>query len=398
MNIYINLITSIRALRRNKLRSSLSMIGIIIGISSVIAMVGLGKSAESVIDQKIKTYGVNAMSVELKENRSFSESDLVKIPQYVPQVRYITPMESIGEKDIKSIHKYRQNRLHAQTYFANEDYFNIQMRGVSSGRQITDSDVRSSAKVAVIGINTAEKLFGTEDPIGKIITIGDNSFTVIGILEKKGEALSGRDFDNMSVIPYTTGLKRFRNKPDFNEIHLATYSEYDTEEAKKQLTSYMIHRFSLSGKAKKSFIISTSQDKLQMAQDITLALSILLAGVASISLFVGGVGIMNIMLVSVTERTREIGIRMAIGARENDIMLQFLFESILLSSIGGAAGIILGIGLYFGITYKVQWPFSLSVISVVGPFLFSSAIGIFFGYYPSKKASRLKPIDALKYE
>ena len=398
MNIYINTITAVRALRRNKLRSGLSMIGIIIGISSVIAMMGLGNSARLAVEERIYSYGVNAMSIKLKNNRYFSSTDIITMARYIPQIRYITPMDYVSEKDIRSIHRYRQKNYRARIYFTNEDYFYMQTRSIRSGRLFNEHDILSSARVAVIGTTVEKKLFGHDDPVGKIITINNNPFTVIGVMDEKGEALSGRDFDNITVIPYTSGLQRFNSSASFNEINISTYHDYEIKKAKELVTKYVTQKYLQGSNIKSSLKISTSDDKLKMAQDITKALSILLAGIASISLFVGGVGIMNIMLVSVTERTREIGIRMAIGAKKADIMLQFLLEAVFLSSFGGSGGILLGIGLYYAVTYFVQWPFIFSMFSIAVSFLFSAAVGIFFGYYPSRRAADLKPIDALKYE
>ena len=399
MKVRINTVTAFRALRRNKLRSGLSMIGIIIGISSVIAMMGLGSSAKIAVEEKIYSYGSNAMSVELKKGKQFSTSDLAVIMNYIPQIKNITPVDTTSEKNVKTIHRYRQNNLRARIYFTNADYFTIQGRTSSEGRLFTETDVKSFAKVVVIGIKVKEKLFGKTDPLGEVITINNIPFTVIGVLNKKGEALSGRDFDSMTVIPYTSGLQRFENTATFNTINLSTDYGYEIPQVKILITNHLLQKFFPGNTNPKNLIvISTSDDKLKLARDVTVALTALLAGIAAISLFVGGVGIMNIMLVSVTERTREIGIRMAIGAKKADIMLQFLLEAFFLTVIGGIGGIVLGMGLYYLIIYITEWPFIFSVFPIALAFFFSAAVGIFFGYYPSKKAAQLKPIEALKYE
>ena len=393
MKVKINTITAVRALRRNKLRAGLSMIGVVIGISSVIAMMGLGSSASIAVQEKIQSYGSNAMEVKLQGGKDFLSTDLSMMKAYIPQIKYITPFDYIGEKDIKSIHKYRGRNHRARILFASEEYFPIQNRNAKRGRLFTYNDVNSMAKVAVIGQTVVKKLFDGDDPIDKIITINNLPFTVIGVLNEKGEALSGRDFDNITVIPYTSGLQRFENKTTFDTINLSTNYGYEVIQVKQQITAYI-----LQNKPQVFANVSTSYDKLKMARDITNALSILLAGIAAISLFVGGVGIMNIMLVSVTERTREIGIRMAIGAKKVDIMLQFLLESFFLCAVGGVLGVLFGIGIYYTVTYIVEWPFILSPLYIAVALSFSAVVGLFFGYYPSKRAAELKPIDALKYE
>ena len=399
MKIKLNTITAVRALRRNKLRAGLSMIGIVIGISSVIAMMGLGSSASIVVQDRINSYGPNAMEVKLLRGKNFTVTDLLLMKTYIPQIQYITPLEYMGEKNIETLHRYRGKRHRARIYFTNEEYFLLQNRSIELGRLFTYSDVNSTAKVVVIGQTVMKKLFDGDDPIGKIITINNFPFTVIGVLNERGEAISGRDFDNITVVPYTSGLQRFENKSTFGTINLSTNYGYEVVQAKQQITAYVLQRFFPGITNPKGFVnISTSDDKLEMAKYITNALSILLAGIASISLFVGGVGIMNVMLVSVTERTREIGIRMAIGAKKADIMLQFLLESFFLCIVGGILGVFFGIGIYYVAAYIVQWPFILSPVYVIISLAFSAIVGIFFGYYPSKRAAELEPIEALKYE
>ncbi|MCL1911026.1 MAG: ABC transporter permease [Leptospirales bacterium] len=375
------------------------MIGIVIGISSVIAMMGLGSSASVAVQDKILSYGANAMEVKLLRGKNFLSTDLYMIKTYMPQIKHITPLDYINEKDVVSIHRYLKKNHRAHIYFTNEEYFPIQNRDAGLGRLFTHSDVSSTAKVAVIGQTVMKKLFGGDDPIGKIITINNFPFTVIGVLNEKGEALSGRDFDNVTIIPYTSGFLRFEGAI-FNKVNLSTNYSYEIPQAKQQITAYVLQRFfsGITNNPKGFVDVSTSDDKLKMARYIANALSILLAGIAAISLFVGGVGIMNIMLVSVTERTREIGIRMAIGAKKADIMLQFLLESFFLCTVGGVLGVILGIGGYYAVVYIVGWPFMFSPVYVIISLAFSAAVGIFFGYYPSKRAAELKPIDALKYE
>ncbi|MDR3237480.1 MAG: ABC transporter permease, partial [Spirochaetia bacterium] len=270
MKVRINIITAARALRRNKLRAGLSMIGIIIGISSVIAMMGLGSSANIAINDKIHSYGSNAMAIQILRGKNFSSNDMLTMKQYMPQIKYITPVSGTSEKDAISIHRYRQKNHKALLYFTSEDYFFIQGRKAASGRLFTDNDIKSSAKVAVIGTTVLNKLFAGAAPIGKIITINNFPFTVIGVLDKKGEALSGRDFDNITVIPYTSGLQRFENKTTFDTINVSTNYAYEIVQVKQQITNYILRKYFPGSDNPKGFIeITTSDDKLKMARDIT---------------------------------------------------------------------------------------------------------------------------------
>lgn len=250
----------------------------------------------------------------------------------------------------------------------------------------------------IIGNSVRTGIFGHINPIGKIILIQNIPFKVIGSLAEIGESFSGRDFDNLLVMPYTTAGIKIVGKKTLDQIYVAVHAENMIKETETGIRNYFRRVHSLSASSYDTFRIETSKEKLKLADYISTTLSYLLAGIASISLFVGGVGIMNIMLVSVSERTREIGIRMAIGAKRKDILMQFLVESVTLSSAGGAIGIAIGLIVYYFIVYFVSWPFLFSMISVIISFLFSSCVGIFFGYYPARKASKLAPIDALRYE
>ncbi len=399
MNIGINILTALRALKRNKMRSALTSIGIIIGISSVIAMIGLGSSAQIAVRDMVTSYGKNAIYVSLLKGKKFNANDLDAIRKLMAQIKYISPANYISEtRDASAIHYYRDKKHRAKIYLASEDFFPLQDRYAANGRLFTKREIDAFDKVIVIGQTVANKLFFSEDPLNKQIMINNSTYRVIGVLDKKGEAIGGEDFDNYSVIPYTIGMQRFKSSSGFSSIFVSVENDADLPQLEKVLVEYCKQRFSLVSESTSELKISKSEDRLKIADDITGALSMLLAGIASISLFVGGVGIMNIMLVSVTERTREIGIRMAIGAKRRDIMFQFLLESIVLSGLGGVFGVILGLLIYFTVTYAIHWPFIFSVSAVFISVGFSAAVGIFFGYYPSKKASNLKPIDALRYE
>jgi putative ABC transport system permease protein len=398
MNIKNAIITAIRSLRRNKLRSMLTSIGIIIGVSSVILMIGLGSSARVEVKDKVTNYGENGISIEVKPGgKKIAHNDLETIKNEIYEVGLISPICYMPEKS--GLLRYRNNLTHAKMWGVNNDYLKIKKRTVIEGRYFTEDDINSFSKVVIIGLTVKEKLFGNTDPVGEQILYNEIPLQVIGVLNRAGKAFSGNDFDNEIMIPHTTAnIRIFGRRNVYNEVLLATKEESMLDSAETQLIHYLRRVHNLREDAEDDFWINTSKQKLKMTEDITRALSMLLAGIASISLFVGGVGIMNIMLVSVTERTREIGIRMAIGAKKRDVLFQFLIEAVTLTSAGGAIGIFLGLLIYLIIVMALKWVFIFSFLSVLLSFVFSTAVGVFFGYYPAKKASNLKPIEALKYE
>ncbi len=398
MNFFINIVTSIRAIQKNKLRSILTSVGIIIGISSVIAMFGIGTSARLAVREQLFSYGKNAMLFELKRGKRITEEDIKKLRSYIPQIEYITPVRSEPPNRGSNLHEYNGRNHRSWCWSVGLDYFPLKGRNIRSGRLFTKDEIKAYAKVIVIGETVEEKLFGQEQAVGKRVNLNNGVYTVIGVLEPKGKAISGEDFDNITLIPYTTGYKLFENRDYISELYVSSKEAEDIFLVRDMIKRYFIQKYNLTDNVKRYFEISTSQDRLQMANQISASLTILLAGVASISLIVGGIGIMNIMLVSVTERTREIGIRMAIGARKSDIMLQFLLEAIVLSCFGGAFGVLLGLGLYYFVTVIAGWKFIFSYFAIITSVVFSAGVGIFFGYFPSKKAAGLNPIDALRHE
>jgi len=374
------------------MRSALTSVGIIIGVSSVIIMVGMGSSARIAVKSKITTYGTNAMSI-YDSKRPLSTRDIDNL-RTLFQVKFISPV--LYDTYIPT--KFMSKNMLSRIFGVNVDFFHIKEWNLLYGRYFTDIEIRSFAKVVIIGETVRQELFGTQNPIGKTIIIRNVPFQVVGVLVEMGQAFSGRDFDNLMIVPYTTcGVKLF-NRRGFDEIYVATHTESMVDETVELVEQYFRRVHSIPHGSPNDFKIKTSKEKLTVANEISNTLSILLAGIASISLFVGGVGIMNIMLVSVSERTREIGIRMAIGAKRRDILLQFLIESVTLSSVGGIVGIALGLAVYYVIIYFVKWPFLFSAFSVLISFFFAFAVGIFFGFYPARKASNLKPIEALRYE
>jgi putative ABC transport system permease protein len=397
MNLRNILITALRALSKNKLRSALTSIGIIIGISSVIVMVGMGNSARVEVREKVVSYGANAFMVYLSGGRTgkwLIDADLVTLRKYFSDIEYISPYQSRNHSLVRYNNKNTRTRLEG----VSDEYFQIKSLKTQQGRSLIPFDISATAKVAVIGMTVKEDLFPDKNPVGEQILVEGVPLTIIGLLEYLPASFGGRDVNNVIDIPYTTFNIRFANRRSFDEIWVKSSADTDVGELGQSIMDYMIQKFNPPEKDRNLFQLSTSEDKLKTANDISNALAILLAGIASISLFVGGVGIMNIMLVSVTERTREIGIRMAIGAKKQDIMMQFLVESVILSLVGGVVGIILGLSLYGAITYFVDWPFIFSFFSVIVSVLFATMVGIFFGYYPAQKASDLKPIEALRFE
>lgn len=395
MNFKNLLLTALRALTKNKMRSALTSIGIIIGISSVIVMVGMGESAKIEVRGKVFTYGANALSVSTSRvGKYMNQSDLVELKKTFYQIELISPYL----KQRNQLIRYRNLKMTTDIEGVGSSYFDIKGKKCKSGRLFQDEDIDGTAKLAVVGSKVQDELFRGKNPVGEQILVGDVPLTVIGVLEYSGESFGGRDFDSIILLPYTTFNTRILNKRVFEEIYIKAVDENSVHEVGENVRTYLRAKFNIPGGQPDNIKVYTSDDKLKMANDISNALAILLAGIASISLFVGGVGIMNIMLVSVTERTREIGIRMAIGAKKKDIMLQFLIESVSLSLVGGIIGIILGLGVYGIIVYFVKWPYIFTLSAVVISVFFATAVGIFFGYYPAKKASELKPIEALKYE
>ena len=393
MNFDKIFLTATKALTKNKMQAALTSVGIIIGVSSVIIMIGIGNSAQITILDKIKTFGYNAIAVYGNQNR-FQESDLETIKNTFGNVKYTSPVCNPGRKLVTN----GRNHIESVLYGADNEYFLIKQRRIVSGREFTEHELYRADKVAIVGRTVVRELFTNSNPIGSRINIQTLPYTIIGILDSMGESFTEYDNDNEIIIPYTTANQKFYQRLYFTDFYVSVTHENSLDTAVGDIREFIRKKYHMSPTAEDTFSIYTSKEKMGMAEDISKALSILLAGVASISLLVGGIGIMNIMLVSVTERTREIGIRMAIGAKRKDILLQFLVESVTLSSGGGLVGIILGLTIYYIATLIVKWPFIFSFTAIFISFSFAAIVGIFFGFWPATKASKLKPIDALKFE
>jgi putative ABC transport system permease protein len=405
MRYLVILKVAFRALRRNKLRTVLTMLGIIIGVGAVIAMVALGRGAKDAVQARIAALGQNVIMVfSGSVNRggvysgyggagTLTVEDALAIEKEVPGVVAVSPESRFSGQIMVG-----NNNWNTEGRGEGVDYLLIRQWDLAEGSMFTEADVRSSAKVCILGKTTADKLFPNEDPVGKVIRIKNVPVTVLGVLKAKGASMFGSDQDDTVIAPYTTGMKRLAGVTMLSRINVQAESAERITEVQNGITELLRQRHRIQPGRDDDFMMRSQQELAETQTATADSMTALLAGVAIISLIVGGIGIMNIMLVSVTERTREIGIRMAVGARGRDILLQFLVEAVALSSTGGVLGIALGFGGAKLITLLKQWPTLVLADSIIVAFVFSAAVGIFFGFYPARKASKLDPIDALRYE
>jgi putative ABC transport system permease protein len=396
---------SLRALRRNKMRSILTALGIIIGVASVVAMVAVGNGAQARITNRIAALGQNLLSVfagsrhaggvnsGLGSASALMLADADAISREVANVCAISPEATTTAQAIA-------NGRNWSTTVAGEspDYLKIRDWKLAAGSMFAQRDVLSAAKVAVIGSKTANELFGPLNPVGQTVRVGNIPFIIIGLLESKGAGMGGQNQDDRIIIPYTTVMKRITGEKYLRSINVQIVSAERMEIAEQQITSLLRQRHRLTADHDNDFNIFNQKEIADTVNSISKVITLLLGSVAGISLFVGGIGIMNIMLVSVTERTREIGIRIAVGAQPGDIKLQFLIEAITLSLIGGGIGVLAGFGVSRLVAVFADFAAIVSPGSVLLAFGVSFGIGVFFGYYPARKAAALDPIDALRYE
>ena len=402
MNI---LVSAFRALQRNKMRSFLTMLGIIIGVSAVIAMLAIGQGAQYSVQEQISALGTNVMIILPGSQQTgglrvgagtmttLTEDDALAIQKDCPAVALLSPGTRSGGQVIAG-------NLNWSTSIegSGADYLEIRKWGVEYGEFFTDQDVKAATKVCVLGKTVADNLFPESSPVGQNIRIRNVPFRVIGVLFKKGQNAMGQDQDDVILAPYTTVKRRLTWYPYLRMIVVSATSPANISLAQNQISELLRVRHRIGPIDSDDFTIRNQADLANAANATTQILTILLASIASVSLLVGGIGIMNIMLVSVTERTREIGIRMSVGARGRDILTQFLVEALVLSLLGGTIGIIVGVGGSTVISSVARWPTFVTAFSIVLSFSFSIAIGIFFGFYPARKAAMLNPIDALRYE
>jgi len=396
---------AVRALGRNKLRSFLTMMGIIIGVGAVIAMVAIGEGAKALVRQQIASLGTNLLVIlpgtvtvggartGAGGRQSLVDSDAKAVMSEIPVVTAASPVLRQVQQAIAG----DQNWATSVQGVAPE-FQQIRNWQVQEGRFISQADVDSTAKVALIGQTVAYNLFGDDDPLDNIIRIKKIPFRIIGVLGAKGQTGHGTDQDDVVMVPYTTMQKRIMGVTYVQQIIVSAVSADKTQEAKDQITLLLRQRHKIRPGADDDFNIRNLSDIAEAASNSATVMAVLLGSIASVSLLVGGIGIMNIMLVSVTERTREIGIRMAVGARSRDIMLQFIVEAVVMAAIGGALGILVGIGSSNMIQRIMEWPVLVRPDIVAVALLVSGGVGIFFGFYPAQKAAHLDPIDALRYE
>jgi putative ABC transport system permease protein len=407
MDMMMTLRLANRTLRRNKLRSALTMLGVIIGVAAVVATMAIGSGARASVQAQIATLGTNVIMVmngttsasgvrSWGATHSLTYEDAEAIRKECDAVGGVAPTVRSMAQMVSSSGNWGTS-IQGTT----GDYFAIRDWPVAHGAAFTDADVRGGAKVCVLGTTTAENLFpGGQDPVGQVVRIKGLPFRVAGVLSKKGASSMGQsDQDDVVIAPLTTVQKKLTSEPGhIGSIIVSAVAADRVNQAIEEITDLLRQRHRIRPGADDDFVIRSQSEFANAAEQTSRTMALLLLSIAAVSLLVGGIGIMNIMLVSVTERTREIGIRMAVGARSRDIRWQFLVESAFLSLLGGAAGVGLGMAASNLITRMARWPTVVSPGVVLLAFVFSAGIGIFFGYYPARKASRLDPIEALRYE
>jgi putative ABC transport system permease protein len=405
MSVFGIIRIALKSLTRNKSRTFLTMLGIIIGVAAVITMIAIGEGAKRVVDDQISGMGTNVIMVMSNFSNSRStarsaagsgnileEADVDAIRSQVDGVLNVSPIyNTYGQL------KYENNNWRARVMGVDVDYFQIRNLEMESGQYFYSSDVESGAKVCVIGRTIADNLFAGLDPVGETIRIRNIPFTVRGVLRAKGQTAMGSDQDDIILAPYTTTATRLMgHRWRFLMINVSAESKERIPLVQEDILNLLQMRH--QGTTSEDFVVSSQTDVAEAANEVSDTMTILLASIAGISLLVGGIGIMNIMLVSVTERIKEIGIRMAVGAGKRDVLLQFIIEAITISILGGAIGIILGWGTSVSLGKYMDWSVHVTLWSVFLSVGFSCAIGIFFGWYPARKAANLNLIDALRYE
>jgi len=396
MKYFLILNTAVRSLFANKLRSFLTILGIVIGVASVVIMISIGNSASYAVTENIKSLGSNVVFLYSRPtaatNRSLTRGDL----EYLKKLPYVK--RAVPQINLNLNIWYGSSSENAQITATYPEFEEVRSAHPLIGRFINDADIAAANRVAVIGFNLAKNLFGSENPLGKIIRIGNFPFTVVGVLESKGGQGMGISLDDSCIIPFSTAELRITGNDQIDLISIEAESEAVVRPLVEEIDIYLMKKYKISSDNDKFYMIMSQEDILSTAESITSILTILLAGIASISLIVGGIGIMNIMLVSVTERTREIGIRKAVGAKKKDILMQFLVEAVILCFFGGIIGIVLGIAGSHLIAYYGNWVPVISLSSILLAFGFSAFVGLFFGLYPAYRAANLNPIEALRYE
>ena len=405
MSFLMILRIALKALNRNKMRTALTMLGMIIGVAAVITMVALGTGAQSSIEAQIQSAGTNMVMVSAgnfmaggvrmgQGNASTLVPEDASAIGQIPGVQYVAAGSNVRAQIVAG----NQN-WNTQVQGTDVDMPAIRSWPVIDGRFFTPQDVTTASKVAVLGTVTRDQLFSPDmSPVGQIIRISNQPFTVIGVMASKGQSGMGQDQDDTIFVPYTTVLKKLRGITNIQMVQVSAASAGETTRVADNIATLLRTRHKIQQGEPDDFMVRTMEEMASVRKEATQTMTALLASIAGVSLLVGGIGIMNIMLVSVTERTREIGLRMAIGARGRDVLLQFLVEAVVLSLFGGGIGIALGFGLARGVTLLQGWPTAVSANAVIVAFGFAAITGVFFGFYPARKAAALDPIDALRFE
>ena len=396
---------ALRALARNKLRSSLTMLGIVIGVGAVIATVSIGQGAEYLIREGIESMGTNAVFIGAGSNRpggmrmgwgatrTLVMEDLRAILREVPLIKEAAPLVMSRTQVV-----FQNQNWNTGIQGTTPNYFSIRRWTVQSGALFTEEEVESAANVCIIGTTVKNILFGSEDPVGQTMRIRNIPFRVVGVLESKGQSAMGDDQDDRIFAPYTTVQRKISGITWLQYVNASAISQEASLAAVPQIESLLRERHRIRFGEEDDFFVRTQSEVADLAQATQRVMTLLLGSIASVSLLVGGIGIMNIMLVSVTERTREIGVRMAVGATEDDVRRQFLVEAITLSMFGGLIGIAVGVAGSATISNFLAWPTMISPTAILAAAVFAGLVGIFFGYYPAHKAAQLDPIEALRYE
>jgi putative ABC transport system permease protein len=406
MSLLMTVVVAVKALRRNALRTALTALGMIIGVAAVIVMVSIGTGARTSIENQIRSAGSNLVMVNAGSGGSgpvrqgagavttLTEADAAAIRHDVAGVRYVSPGINTRVQIVAE-----SSNWNTQVQGAGEDLLAIRSWPLQFGTFFTAHDVRAAAKVAVLGSSTRDQLFGTGvDPVGSTIRIRNQPFKVIGGLTSKGQGAMGQDQDDLVLAPFTTVQKKLLGVQHVNAITVSAEDDASLAEVSAQLSEILRARHRIAPGEESDFSVRTQEEMTSMMTSTTTTMTYLLAGIAAVSLLVGGIGIMNIMLVSVTERTREIGLRLSVGARDIDVLTQFLVEAVVLSLAGGAIGILLGLAFSYGVSELLQWTTVVTTESVLLSFGVAATTGVFFGFYPARKAAALNPIEALRYE
>ncbi len=402
MRLIATTVIALRALRRNKLRSALTALGIIIGVAAVIAMVGIGNGAKSQVEAQVASLGRNVVTVFPGSFSSggarggWGSASTLTVEDTEAIAREVAGVVSISP-EVRDRNQVLANGLNWNTQIIGEspDFLSIRAWDIDSGTMFSDADVRSAAKVCVLGSTVAKQLFPDVDPVGQILRVRNIPFVIRGVLKSKGFNFFGQDQDDTVVVPYTTHMRRINRRTTVSSIMIEASAPEAMQRIQDDISALLLQRHAVR---EADFTVRNQLELAQTATATTRVMTSLLGAIAGVSLLVGGIGIMNIMLVSVTERTREIGIRLAIGAHDRDIRVQFLIEAMVLSSLGGIIGVLLGIGISQSLSVLNGWPVLVSTNAILLAVGFSALVGVLFGFYPAHKAAQLDPIEALRFE